>query len=163
MTLRIHPDPLAASPIPRRVFAALLLLLGIAPLLAGCAASPRDPWERGALGGGAVAADHHMAQWAGEEMLRRGGNAVDAAVATSLALSVVRPDSCGIGGGGFMLIHLEDHPEHGTTDIALNYRETCPAGIGPDTYAQWDDDPTASRVGGRAVAVPEAFRAALEG
>jgi gamma-glutamyltranspeptidase/glutathione hydrolase len=157
MTIRIHaepgsPGPIWARPITRRVFAVLLLILGIAPLLAGCAAT--DSSERVTIGGGVVAADHGWAQWAGEEMLRRGGNAVDAAVATSLALSVVRPDSCGIGGGGFMLIHLENHPEHGTADIALNYRETCPAGVGPDTYAQWDDDPTASRVGGRAVAVP---------
>ena len=90
-------------------------------------------------------------------MLEIGGNAVDAAVATSLALSVVRPDSCGIGGGGFMLIHLEDHPSlgpgDGPRDIALNYRETCPAGIGPDSYEQ-ADDPLASRVGGMAVGVP---------
>ena len=86
-------------------------------------------------------------------MLELGGNAGDAAGATSLALSVVRPDSCGIGGGGFMLIHLENDPRHGTRDIALNYRETCPAGIGPETYEQLDD-PDASRVGGMAVGVP---------
>lgn len=86
-------------------------------------------------------------------MLELGGNAVDAAVATSLALSVVRPDSCGIGGGGFMVIHLEDDPRHGTRDIALNYRETCPSGIGPDSYER-SDDPLASRVGGMAVGVP---------
>lgn len=102
---------------------------------------------------GLVAADHPLAAEAGAEMLRLGGNAVDAAVATSLALSVVRPDACGIGGGGFMLIHLNDDPRHGTTTVAINYRETCPAGVGPGTYARLDDR-EASRRGGMAVAVP---------
>ena len=117
----------------------------------GCAA-PRATTPINA-GLGVVAADHPYAESVGLRMLELGGNTVDAAVATSLALSVVRPDSCGLGGGGFMLIHLEDHPEHGTRDIALNYRETCPAGIGPDTYAGWGD-PHASQLGGRAVGIP---------
>lgn len=103
--------------------------------------------------GGMVAADHPLAAEAGASLLRQGGNAVDAAVATSFALSVVRPDACGIGGGGFMVIHLVDDPRHGTRTVAINYRETCPLGIGPKTFVG-SDDPSASRIGGLAVAVP---------
>ncbi|MFK7758324.1 MAG: gamma-glutamyltransferase [Phycisphaerales bacterium] len=75
---------------------------------------------------GAVAADHAAASSAGAHMLAMGGNAVDAAVAASFTLSVVRPYSCGIGGGGFMVIHLPDDPTHGYVHTSINYRETSP-------------------------------------
>tara|TARA_R110002096_G_scaffold173781_2_gene348028 strand:+ start:195354 stop:197132 length:1779 start_codon:yes stop_codon:yes gene_type:complete len=75
---------------------------------------------------GAVAADHATASSAGAQMLAMGGNAVDAAVAASFTLSVVRPYSCGIGGGGFMVIHLPNDPTHGYVHAAINYRETSP-------------------------------------
>lgn len=100
----------------------------------------------------AVAADHPLASLAGAEMLARGGNAVDAAVAASFCLSVVRPQSCGIGGGGFMVIHLPSHPRAGAVDVALNYRETCPRAVGPDFYETRDERD--SRIGGAAVATP---------
>jgi len=100
----------------------------------------------------AVAADHELASQAGVEILHGGGNAVDAAVATSFALSVVRPFSCGIGGGGFMVIYLPDDPERGRVETAINYRETCPSGVGPETFV--DLPPEASREGGLAVGVP---------
>jgi gamma-glutamyltranspeptidase/glutathione hydrolase len=106
---------------------------------------------------GAVAADHSIASQAGAEILRAGGNAVDAAVATSLTLSVVRPYSCGIGGGGFMIVHLVDHPSHPPIDVAINYREQCPGAYGPDYFEQCDLaglGPETSTHGGRAVAIP---------
>lgn len=104
----------------------------------------------------AVAADHALAERAGIAVLERGGNAVDAAVATSFALAVVRPESCGIGGGGFMVIHLVDDPrteaEGDAIDIALDYRERAPAAITPTTFV--DLPPEASITTGLAVAVP---------
>ncbi|MBU6413666.1 MAG: gamma-glutamyltransferase [Planctomycetes bacterium] len=100
----------------------------------------------------AVAADHPQASAAGAEILAAGGNAVDAAVATSFALSVVRPASCGIGGGGFMVIHLTEKHAKGQRDVAINYREVCPQGVGPEFFK--DKPERASRLGGAAVGVP---------
>lgn len=100
-----------------------------------------------------VAADHEVASRAGAEMLARGGNAVDAAVAASFALSVVRPYSCGIGGGGFMVIVLPDDPDHGKVAAAINYRETAPSAITPDYYEK-HADASARTWGGTAVATP---------
>jgi gamma-glutamyltranspeptidase / glutathione hydrolase len=100
----------------------------------------------------AVAADHALASEAGARVLREGGNAVDAAVATSFALSVVRPYSCGIGGGGFMLIRLKDHRGGGPLTTAINYRETAFGAARPDYYEGLEA--SAATHGGKAVAVP---------
>ena len=132
------------NPARSRFFSAPCAILLVMLSLVGCAAP---------AGTGVIAADHPLASEAGAEILRKGGNAVDAAVATSFALSVVRPDACGIGGGGFMVVHLHNDPRHGTLDTAINYRETCPGAIGPGSYEDWAD-PLASRDGGRAVGVP---------
>ncbi len=106
-----------------------------------------------------VAADHEIASRAGFEMLRKGGNAVDAAVATSFALSVVRPYACGIGGGGFMLIRLQHHPKLGDSPrtIALDYREVAPSWARPDffeTDPKCKNELDASTHGAHAVAIP---------
>ncbi|MBC8201011.1 MAG: gamma-glutamyltransferase [Planctomycetes bacterium] len=106
--------------------------------LCGCAVKQQT------FTGGAVAADHYLASQAGEKILRSGGNAVDAAVATSFALSVVRPFSCGLGGGGFMVI---DSPT--MEPVALNYRETAPGKVDKHFFETHN-----SRIGGTAVGVP---------
>ncbi|MEP3479992.1 MAG: gamma-glutamyltransferase [Fuerstiella sp.] len=98
-----------------------------------------------------VAADHQAASEAGAEILRRGGNVVDAAVATSFALSVVRPASCGIGGGGFMVIW--DATEQKA--VALDYREQAPAAASADMFAGQNGGPEAGSVrGGKAIGIP---------
>lgn len=116
-----------------------------------------------------VAADHALASAAGLEILRAGGNAVDAAVATSFALSVVRPYSCGIGGGGFMLIHIvrdRDGVERKEPKtIALDYREHAPSWAAPEFFEndpRVRDDPHASTLGGHAVAIPGTVAGLLE-
>ncbi len=117
---------------------------------------------------GAVAADHEIASKAGAEVLKTGGNAIDAAVATSLALSVVRPYSCGIGGGGFMVIHLSDEGveqqrKRGRDvprDVALNYREMAPRAITPD-YFEKHHRADASTHGATAAATPGTVRGLL--
>lgn len=100
-----------------------------------------------------VAADHRAASEAGVEILKKGGNAVDAAVATSFALSVVRPASCGIGGGGFMVIWDAENQ----TSIALDYREAAPEAADADFFTSQktvDGQEELSVRGGRAVGVP---------
>ncbi len=136
------------------------LLLIVLVWVGGCAHSPYplappqyDPGYAATFAEAAVVADHPLASEAGAQMLAAGGNAVDAAVAASFCLSVVRPFSCGIGGGGFMLINLPPSVAvpNGRT-VALDYRETCPAAVGPDYYL--DKPTTNSRLGARASGVP---------
>ncbi|MEZ6047132.1 MAG: gamma-glutamyltransferase [Planctomycetaceae bacterium] len=104
---------------------------------------------------GVVAADHPAAAEAGLTVLKQGGNAIDAAVATSFALAVVRPGSCGLGGGGFMVIWLAEEQRA----TVLDYRECAPAAASRDMFlpGPFDQHPAElnrSRVGGLAVGIP---------
>ncbi len=80
--------------------------------------------------GAAIASQHHLATEAGMEILDKGGNAFDAAIAVSSTLSVVEPISSGIGGGGFFLLH----DARSGRDVMLDARETAPASATPAKY-----------------------------
>lgn len=99
-----------------------------------------------------VVSAHPLASEAGLEMLRQGGNAVDAAVATAFAISVVEPFSAGIGGGGFLLLHQAKTGEM----KALDFRERAPLKATRNMYldAQGKVRPNASVDGYLSVAVP---------
>jgi gamma-glutamyltranspeptidase/glutathione hydrolase len=98
-----------------------------------------------------VVAEGDLAAQAGLEILKHGGNAVDAAVATSLALGVTNSGSCGIGGGGFMLIYWAKTRKL----YALDYRERAPMTASSTTYIRdGKPDEDLARTGALAVAVP---------
>jgi len=78
---------------------------------------------------GAVVSAHPLASQVGLSILRQGGNAIDAAIATQLALAVVYPNAGNIGGGGFLVARLANG-----TNIALDYRESAPAAAARDMY-----------------------------
>jgi len=101
---------------------------------------------------GMVVAQESRAARIGVEVLDRGGNAVDAAVAVGFAMAVTYPRAGNLGGGGFMVIHLAK----GDKDIAIDYRETAPAAATEAMFldAQGDADPKKSRDTGLAVGVP---------
>lgn len=101
---------------------------------------------------GMVVSQERVASEIGADILRRGGNAVDAAVAVGFALAVTLPRAGNLGGGGFMIVHLA-----GTDDtIAIDYRETAPEGATRDMFLDADGnaDPELSRFSGKGVGVP---------
>ena len=99
---------------------------------------------------GAVATDTPDASRAGAEVLRQGGNAVDAAIAAALALGVVAPAASGLGGGGFAVIwSARDRRAR-----VLDFREVAPRAAERDMFVKDGVRPDASRIGGLAVAVP---------
>ncbi|MGA2129678.1 MAG: gamma-glutamyltransferase [Xanthobacteraceae bacterium] len=132
---------------------ALLLALGL-PRELGLARE-----QSVALPAPAVAAPHGMvssqekrATRIGVEILRRGGNAVDAAVAIGFALAVTYPQAGNIGGGGFMLVHLAERHE----TVAIDYRETAPRATARDVFLddKGEADPQKSRDSGLGIGVP---------
>ena len=90
---------------------------------------------------GMVVAQEKTAARIGADILRRGGNAIDAAVATGFAMAVTYPRAGNIGGGGFMIIHSAERHEDG----AIDYRETAPAATTPDIFMGPDGKPDTAK------------------
>ncbi|KAF9374942.1 hypothetical protein BGX21_003989 [Mortierella sp. AD011] len=99
---------------------------------------------------GAVASEEIHCSEIGVQVLKDGGNAVDAAIASCLCIGTVNMFSAGIGGGGFMTIRLPN----GTAEV-IDFRETAPAGASPNMYKK---DPILAQKGGLSVAVPGEIR-----
>jgi gamma-glutamyltranspeptidase / glutathione hydrolase len=100
---------------------------------------------------GMVVAQEALAARVGVDILQKGGNAVDAAVAVGFAMAVTYPRAGNIGGGGFMMIHRADGG-----DVAIDYRETAPQAVNDRTFldAQGNADPQKSRDSALAIGVP---------
>jgi gamma-glutamyltranspeptidase/glutathione hydrolase len=165
-TSTIPANPVKCTPSPLRVLL-LCCLMG----LSACTASPPVPIDQGLLGAAmqperasgfmtksgwvlrrqAVAAANPLATQAGADILRAGGSAVDAAVAVQMVLTLVEPQSSGIGGGAFLVHH------NGQGVQAYDGRETAPAAADEKLFLGPDGQPMGfmqAVVGGRSVGVP---------
>ncbi len=139
---------------------ALLLITGL-PVLAACgsvASPPLPPTSPETVAQRQiVVAAHPLAVEAGREILREGGSAVDAAIAVQMVLTLVEPQSSGIGGGGFMLHYA---PETHRLE-SYDGRETAPSSAKPDMFLDAEGKPLPfydAVVGGLSVGVPGDLR-----
>src|SRR4051794_7454404 len=114
--------------------------------------APARVAAQGAARNGMVAAQEARAATIGVEVLEKGGNAVDAAVATGFALAVTYPRAGNVGGGGYMVIHLAAP----SRDIAIDYRETAPKATTRDIFLddKGNADPRKSRDSALSIGVP---------
>jgi gamma-glutamyltranspeptidase/glutathione hydrolase len=139
----------------KRLLYVVAVLTAATAVAAGmvAAADPAPVGPPTAVGtGGAAATVERLATQAAIDTLRRGGNAVDAAVTAAAVLGVTEPFSCGIGGGGFMLIQ-----ERGARrPITIDHREEAPAAMKPDSF--WENGAAlpfnSARYSGLSVGVP---------
>src|SRR5687767_7546827 len=116
----------------QRVHVVLLVYIAIAASLMPVRAAQGSPAPvRGKRG--MVASAHVLASQVGVDVMKRGGNAIDAAIAVGLALAVVYPIAGNIGGGGFMVIRKKD----GTSTV-IDYREMAPKGATRNIYLDKD-------------------------
>jgi gamma-glutamyltranspeptidase/glutathione hydrolase len=133
-------------------------LLAALVLLAACSSTREiayTPADETSSSTGVVVSAHHLASDAGAAMLAKGGNAVDAGVATAMALAVTYPAAGNIGGGGFMVIRMNDG-----TATTIDYREKAPLKSTPGMYtnAKGEIEWAATDSGWRAPGVPGTVR-----
>ncbi|MDQ4058841.1 MAG: gamma-glutamyltransferase [Actinomycetota bacterium] len=140
----------------RRLFVVVTtvcLLVGVAaPVRADEGSKFREPVRSSE---GVVATEAPAASEIGIDVLDDGGNAIDAAVTMMIAMTAARPQSCGIGGGGFLVYRSAD----GSSDT-IDFRETAPAAMEPDTFQA--PGPHQSFTGHLTVGVPGVLRGARE-
>jgi gamma-glutamyltranspeptidase / glutathione hydrolase len=129
----------------------LIALLSLSPAGAWSEEDRIAPAQSAIAHDGMVVAQEETAARIGVDILKRGGNAVDAAVAVGFALAVTYPRAGNLGGGGFMVIHLADG-----RNTAIDYREAAPQGITATAFldAQGNADPQKSRNSALAIGVP---------
>jgi len=127
----------------------LVLLLAVTVL--ACQTSKKEKVVGVLADSAMVVSAHGLASQVGVEIMKKGGNAIDAAIATKFALAVVFPAAGNIGGGGFMVVRLKD----GTVD-ALDFREKAPAGATTNMYLDQEGNviPELSTQGHLASGVP---------
>jgi gamma-glutamyltranspeptidase/glutathione hydrolase len=149
--MRFPPCGTPRTALPRLLIGAIALTVALAirPGAPAAAAPSGDPSTRAVQA--MVVAENDEAARAGVEILHGGGNAIDAACATALAVGVANPASCGIGGGGFMLIYIAKDRQF----YALDYRERAPLKASPGMYMRdGRPDETLAQDGILAVATP---------
>jgi gamma-glutamyltranspeptidase/glutathione hydrolase len=148
-----------ATDLPARLCVAVIFLCSLAaPSVASAQAAPQPIISDYAriqpiiAEHGMVVSQEATASAIGVDILRRGGNAVDAAVATGFALAVTLPRAGNLGGGGFMLVHLA----HPAKNVAIDYRETAPADTPRDVFLDEKGDFVAakSQSSGLGIGVP---------
>src|SRR3712207_3547148 len=115
----------------RLVLAATTTVLLMLAISGGASAVEGSRYQEAVRsGGGVISSESTAASEAGLATLDAGGNAMDAAVTMAFTLGVARPQSCGIGGGGFLVYRGADGEA-----AALDFRETAPAAVTPETFA----------------------------
>src|SRR5437867_798012 len=132
--------------------AGMLCMAWYAPLPIGAVAQP----DSAGFSRGVVVSVDPIASRVGMEALKKGGNAVDAAVATGFALAVTHPAAGNLGGGGFMLIYLAGK---GGVVTSIDYREKAPAKSTPDMFlTNGEVDPKKEDIGYLVIGVPGTVR-----